>query len=128
MKASLDIPLGRIAGLLCCAFEGGTNYWAKLEFVPGDAKPDVDAFGPDWTDIERYQHLWCPLTPGAKVVIWDAENPDDQLGELTLDKIEKGLPAFLKTRHGADFLAEKDDAETGDVFVQYCMFGEIVYG
>jgi hypothetical protein len=128
IKITQDVDLGRLAGLLCCAFEGGTNYWAKIEMVPGDAKPDVESFGPDWKDIADYRHLWCPLTEGAKVKVWDTESPDDLLGELTLEKVKAALPAFLKTAHGRNFVQEEDDAETGDVFVQYCLFGEIVYG
>jgi len=31
-------------------------------------------------------------------------------------------------RHFHNFLEENDDAETGDVFIQCCLFGEIVYG
>jgi pimeloyl-ACP methyl ester carboxylesterase len=30
--------------------------------------------------------------------------------------------------HWADFLTENEDAETGDVFVQLCLLGEVVYG
>jgi hypothetical protein len=31
-------------------------------------------------------------------------------------------------QHFADFLNENDDADTGDVFVQCCLLGEIRYG
>jgi len=31
-------------------------------------------------------------------------------------------------RHFADFIAENDDAETADVFLQCCLFGRIVFG
>jgi hypothetical protein len=30
--------------------------------------------------------------------------------------------------HYADVLRENDDADTGDVFLQLCLFGEVVYG
>lgn len=31
-------------------------------------------------------------------------------------------------RHWADVLAENDDATTGDVFLQCCLFGECIFG
>jgi len=31
-------------------------------------------------------------------------------------------------RHFANFAQEAEDAETGDVFIQCCVLGEIVYG
>jgi hypothetical protein len=31
-------------------------------------------------------------------------------------------------RHIADILSENDDATTGDVFLQLCLFGDVVYG
>jgi hypothetical protein len=30
--------------------------------------------------------------------------------------------------HWADFINENDDAITGDIFVQCCVFGDTVYG
>jgi hypothetical protein len=32
------------------------------------------------------------------------------------------------SHHYADVLNENDDADTGDVFLQLCLFGEVVYG
>jgi hypothetical protein len=31
-------------------------------------------------------------------------------------------------RHFSDMIAENDDATTADVFLQCCLFGELVYG
>jgi hypothetical protein len=31
-------------------------------------------------------------------------------------------------RHFADLVNENDDADTGDAFVQCCVFGEVIYG
>ena len=39
------------------------------------------------------------------------------------------LLLFVETpRHLADFMSESDDASTGDVFLQLCIFGSVVYG
>jgi hypothetical protein len=32
------------------------------------------------------------------------------------------------TRHFADFINQNDDAITGDVFLQCCLLGEVLYG
>jgi hypothetical protein len=49
---------------------------------------------------------------------------------LNLRSIKKGLEVFASKypRHFADFVSENDDASTGDVFLQCCLFGELVFG
>jgi len=36
--------------------------------------------------------------------------------------------AKKEPRHFADFLKEDYDETTGDVFLQCCLFGEVIYG
>jgi hypothetical protein len=38
------------------------------------------------------------------------------------------LMAEKEPRHFGDFMGENDDATTSDVFLQLCLFGEVVYG
>ena len=49
---------------------------------------------------------------------------------LDLNAIKKGLQIMAEKypRHMGDFLNENDDADTGDVFLQCCLFGEAIYG
>jgi len=49
---------------------------------------------------------------------------------LDLDAIKKGLQIIAEKypRHMGDFLNENDDADTGDVFLQCCLFGDAIYG
>ena len=44
--------------------------------------------------------------------------------------MKKGLDLMAgeHQRHWQDFINENDDADTADVFMQLCLFGEIVYG
>jgi hypothetical protein len=43
--------------------------------------------------------------------------------------IKSGLKVMAEKypHHWQDFVSENDDAITGDVFLQCCLFGEIVY-
>ena len=49
---------------------------------------------------------------------------------LNLKKIKRGLTSMAKKdpKHFADFISEDYDMITGDVFLQHCLFGEIIYG
>ncbi len=131
LKMTLEIATGKIAGIVCCALEGGTGYWAKIEVVPGDAKPPAPgSWGDTFPDAHEFKHIWCALTPGAHIKVWDAESPDELLGTLDLEACMRGL-ALMQAKypkHFADFLDETDDATTGDVFMQCAVLGEVTYG
>ena len=47
---------------------------------------------------------------------------------LDRDKIKAGLALLAETRHWDDFMCENEDGTTGDVFLQLCLFGEVVFG
>ena len=124
--APLDIDEKRIANLLCCAFEGGSNYWYQIVlYITPSAVTERFA---DQDRTVRY--LDYPLNAGGGLEIANTEDPS--LGVKTLDRtsIERGL-AIMGTKypaHMADFLSENDDATTGDVFLQCCLYGEILLG
>lgn len=58
----------------------------------------------------------------------DAED-DGKIHSLNLQTIKKGLTVMAKKEphHFADFLQEQGDMNTGDVFLQCCLFGEVRY-
>lgn len=112
-----------------------------------------DGFDPDalawrageepWGDVS--QIYFAPLVEGGKLLLFvdDDLGPrpegtppvgtaEDGGGVVTLDlaAIRRGLAimAKLEPKHFADFLNEQYDATTADVFVQCCVFGEVVYG
>jgi len=113
--------------LLCNAFEGGSNYWYEIEsfgYPPGVTAKSLKAEG-------KYPHLELPLIKGGALVIFDCEDPDER---WTLDReaIKRGLVALKEKypdRHYRDALDPSVmDACTGDVFLQCCLFGDVVYG
>lgn len=128
MLIKTDIPTERIADMLCSAFEGGSNYWYEItEF----RKPRRFDFRTDKEHV--FRHIDFPLNPGGGLTIRTLEG--EEIGGqkewfLNLRTIVKGLEVFSSKypRHYGNFLAEDDDAETGDVFLQCCLFGEAIFG
>lgn len=117
-----NIDISRIADLLYCAFEGGSNYWYQIK---RKIEPKEITF---ISEVEDY--LTPALNPGGCLVIVDRENVDGQEYYLDLDSIQIGLQKMAKDQpyHMKTFLEENEDAETGDVFLQFCLFGEIIFG
>lgn len=124
--------LDMLSGLLCAAFEGGSNYWYSIEryeFPEGVEYKDFQEGG-SLTNPGTYWHpsQLIPLHPGCAVIITDTV----QGGEHKLDreKLNKGLGmmASLHRRHFDDLISGQDDADTGDVFLQCCLFGDVYYG
>jgi hypothetical protein len=129
-EISVKVPITkqRISDLLCCAFEGGSNYWYCIdEFI---APTEMS-----WqTDPEQvFQHLDYPLNEGGALIISDKEDDSPAKNRKTyrldLESITKGLQVMAEKypRHFSDFIGENDDAITGDVFLQCCLFGEVIY-
>ena len=117
-----EIPKERVSDLLCDAFEGGSNYWyviAKVNYPKGKTKEDFE-----------FYHIEVPLVEGGSLII-DAQGDNEHSGKLLyLDSIRKGLQLLhdIYCNHFNDLLTENDDADTGDVFLQLCLFGEVVFG
>jgi hypothetical protein len=109
VKVDHTIDKDRLETLLISAFEGGSNYWVKwIKAVQGG---DVYAAAFDY---------------GVRVRA-DGE-PHSRL--VNMAAMRKGMQdlADKYPRHMADILSGNDDATTGDVFLQLCLFGELVYG
>jgi len=117
----------RAADLLCGAFEGGSNYWYLIDSY---VKPEVEA--KPWGDEYTPSYIFLPFSEGGAIVIVDMEDEDGE--KFTLDRaaIERGKELLATdpnySHHYADVLQENDDADTSDVFLQLCLFGEVVYG
>ncbi len=112
----------QISSLICSAFEGGSNYWCK---ITKKIKPTTWEFDSD--PGTHWLHDYA-LNPGGALFITDVDN-EHKAVRFDTTAIEKGLAILAKDhpKHFADILADDADAETGDVFLQCCVFGEIVY-
>lgn len=119
----------RVAYLLCAAFEGGSGYWAALN-KDDSVKPSRE-FNP-WDGQSLDYCPWYiswPFSKGGSVAIVDVED-SEEVFQLDREKLVQGLTTMATKypHHFRNFIDENEDAETGDVFLQCCFFGEIVYG
>lgn len=122
VSVNVRVPLRRIADLLCCGFEGGVGYWCRIEDYVAPEKPR------GVLDGDRvYRHVDYPLTGGAVLCVTE---DDDETLRLDRAAIDRGLAVMAEKypRHWGDFQRENEDAITGDVFIQCCLLGEVVYG
>jgi hypothetical protein len=126
MKATIDIPDGRVKDLLTCALEGGSNHWymiLEFHYPEGQSKESLGL---------EYPHIDLPFIAGGSLLIGDKEAPDPKKDAVQLDRatMERGLAAMpvLHPKAWADFMAENEDANTGDVFLQCAVFGDVVFG
>jgi len=128
-----DVTPQRIADLLCGAFEGGSNYWIesiRYEYADGFTADMFKMHGAcQFPDDYHHPAQIIPLFEGCSVWV----NPEeDDLGPYRLDRgaIVNGLQLMAQNhpKHFADIVAENDDADTADVFLQCCLMGEVVFG
>jgi hypothetical protein len=131
MKATIEFSDDQIRSLLCSAFEGGSNYWYQINGVSLPACVTVEEFrygGPLYDDSWPETYM-IPFAPDCALVIADMESDK---AEYRLDRqaLGRGMQVMAKKYpcHFADVLNETGDATTGDVYLQCCLFGELIYG
>jgi hypothetical protein len=109
----------RIKDLLCSAFEGGINYWVgHVDITNRPPKAEYYHESPVYGGELTLHVEESETVPGKEIV------------KLNRAALEKGLQIMQEKypQHWADFIKENDDAITADVFVQCCVFGDIIYG
>ena len=118
VQITIEISDEILLTLLCTAFEGGSNYWYA----------DVAKHNPPTcADTENCHHWsqWNPVYGGSVIVT------DDESKKHTIDRavLQRGIQIMAQKycQHFADAINGNDDSTTGDVFLQCCCFGEIVY-
>lgn len=124
-----NITLETARNLLVSAFEGGSNYWMKLDKYicpPGTTLDDFKEGGklscPDWHPA----YILPTIKDGAMGIV-DSEKVKHT---LTREKLLNGFDVMAKKypKHFQNIVDENDDAETADVLLQCALFGELVYG
>jgi hypothetical protein len=124
VKIEVTIAATRIADLLEVAVRG---YWVD-EITPRFGKGA--AHDDDYMLADYSGWVVAALTPHSEAVI---EVPCNDGGGFDLycldrDKIAVGLTLLSRTQHWQDFMEGNEDGTTGDVFMQLCLFGEVVFG
>ena len=117
----IDITDEALSDTLCAAFEGGSNYWCALKEYANPTKIKGSNL-----------YLVLPLVEDNLhgVVLSDCEDPETTIPLLNRAALQKGLEV-LRDKYPErleEIWTENGDAETGDVFLQCCLFGEVVYG
>jgi hypothetical protein len=105
MNLTLNIPDQKIVDLIDGGMEFGSTYWAAFSRSPSGT---------------------------IRVKVWIEDSPDHHKLQysLTDSALKKGLEVMAEKypKHFGNFLSENDDAETSDVFIQCCCFGELIFG
>jgi len=117
-----------VADMLCCAFEGGSDYWAEIK---EQRKPEefvfrymADVLGDKPTSYTDY-----PLNRGGFLMVGDIEGDmPDALLDMGTIRLGLQLMADKYPNHWHDFINDNEDATTSDVFLQCCLYGEVIFG
>ena len=114
-----------IINMFVGALEGGSNYWYHLRNVPTEVKQIMKQENLAFSEaIGRY------ILDGGRVTFYDAEDREEVLGYVDMDKITKALD-IIKNEYPDIYEAiveEQGDAGTDDVFLQIAVMGDIVFG
>ena len=112
-----------LAGLLQLAFEGGSNHFIDtldLDYEP-EEKGDETKYG-FWADFPQYM----VNAPDYRLKVgFDGEEKI-----LDLPTLKKGMEVMAQKFPDAldRWFDDMADAEEGDVFLQCCLLGDVIYG
>lgn len=134
LLATVEVDWDKITNAIIGFVESRCD-WAST-FIPAD---DAETAGIVQGLRDQKANIWYSeprfwRLGGTAVLHYDLateeEGNDNGRFSMTLAAIIQGLSkmAVVAPRHFADLVAENDDAITHDVFVQCCVFGEIIYG
>lgn len=115
-----------ILNLLVGAWEGGSNYWIESVEIVSSANKETVTIVPE-TYFPFFQIV--PFIGGHLKVTLD-EEANNEVHELNLEKIKEAI-VLMRTkynRHYRDWVSQNDDAATSDVFLQLCLFKDVIFG
>lgn len=124
----VDVQYQVIEDWLVTALEGGSNYWYYLPFL--SVLPMDNAGEP--LAIQIAKACWYG---GTEVDVYDAEEvqangkPEpgaEPIGKISRANLERGCRMYLEDDRGA--MDDDCDADDADVWFQFVVMGEIVYG
>ena len=106
------------ADLFVAAVEGGINYWAY-----------TDEYDWQFVDLSRNVEDLDPKDDYAMARITEQETGESQIVDSRSEKWHNAVAnaASYFNQSIQDFI-EDHDASSGDVAMQFAMFGEIIYG
>ena len=120
LQLNINVPIPDaeqlVRDLLITAVEGGINNWCdNVDILPAE-NPGLE-------------HLPCD---GSHTLIFrDAEERTLHRLGWSQERIQEGLNVMAGLKlpdHAANLVSGDWDAETADVFIQCCLFGEVKFG
>lgn len=129
VTTTVEVPISIISNAIVGAFEGGSTEWVQsADLISGwrtDQPPGVRMV---WWGYEEV--FANPFE--ISVEFDDPNSATDTTAKRTVKNEDIGralaLMANKSASHFADLIAENDDADTHDVFMQYLILDDIVYG
>ena len=125
VELKIEVSEDLLADHIIGAIEGGIGYWAH-KVREGD-KGEIPKCSNNYPYYCNVQH------PNWELKIWDSTGNVDGTDNpyvLTKEKLKSGLKVMAQKypRHFRDFMDETGDCVTSDVYIQCCLFSEIIYG
>lgn len=113
-----DVTPRQVVDTLISAFEGGVGYWCQID----------NEKGPDYSEAQ----LFRVVAGDSHLLLTDQEDDEKRRYRLTRYRIACGLRLMAEQHpdHFRDMTSEdtSGDATTGDVLLQLCLFGDVIYG
>jgi len=121
--------------LMVTAFEGGSNYWIGTVNMSVETRKLHSLFANEFSNTVtswRWYHQVPFVLAGTSGYKGHELEMDTPAGKyyLTITKLFEGLENMHEEspRHYKDFIEENWDAITADVFLQYALFGKVIFG
>jgi len=131
IKVEYTIDYDGFESLIVTAWEGGINYWADISYESlhrMNAYAEKHGFSGEPFSVRFAKFIW----DGNAATIVDSEasfEEEEIIGKIDLRSIKNGWQIFSQKRHHFDdFLNNRTDAITADVWFQCCSLGDVVYG
>jgi len=122
---NIEIDDQTIIDEIITALEGGSNYWYNLD--PDDLIPFRQAYTgmPLSEKVAR-----AVLEKGITIKIWDAEDNEELLGELSRDGIYTGFAKMIQEYPYvfANITTQQSDASDSDILLQLAVMNEVKFG
>lgn len=125
------LTVGDLEDIFTTALEGGIGYWARLDNTTPEwkkAKEQLKAANQEcyWGTVATKV-----LLNGDAIKFEDAEDEEDSDDWiLNMDRFKKGCALFEQHRGSLIKMLEdcSFDVVEADCLIQYCVFGEVVFG
>lgn len=126
-----EVTYESVSDLLCSALDpavtnsSGSGYWCEIS---GQVRPQELLFRAG--ENEEYPYMEYPLNEGGLIFLKDTESDNGETYTLDLQTVERGLQlmAMEDPEEFAKMGDNRADGATADTFLQYCVFGKVIYG